>query len=111
MDQAQSAQEARQYVDVIARWRDDGRVVPLEIILPDGRTYQIQRVVGEAASTAFPYFARVCRRYRVVIDGVEKQLFAQHDRDAADADTVRWYVYAKPDCKPSVFGRGEAPAL
>ena len=31
----------RRYVDVIARWRDDGSIVPLSVCWADGRTFQM----------------------------------------------------------------------
>jgi len=44
-------QKARVYVDVIARWADDGRISPLAVCWPDGRTFFLD-AVGRAPVSA-----------------------------------------------------------
>ena len=83
-------QKERRYVDVIARWGGDGRVTPLFVCWPDGRTFQVDRVLGEPAANAFASAGSRTLRYRVSVEGRVTNLFLE--RSGEGGDTVRWYV-------------------
>lgn len=74
--------KVRHYVDVIARWRDDGRIVPLSICWADGRTFQIDRVVGSPIASAQPSAHTRTLRYSVEIAGHTTFLYFEQDADA-----------------------------
>ena len=94
------------YVDVVARSRDDGRLIPLSVRLPDGREYQVVRVLG-VASSAVAEAAVLTRRYDVVVEGKRTQIFLE--RDAREGERgVRWFVSARPERPRTSFGTGRA---
>lgn len=93
----------RRYVDVIARWRDDGRIDPLSVCWPDGRSFQIEEVLGAPAANAFPQADACTLRYTVRIGGHVTQLFLE--RDGARPGEARWFVELRPGAPPWVFGR------
>lgn len=96
---------SRRYVDVIARWRDDGLIVPLSVCWADGRTFQIERVVGQPVSNALPGEDGVrVLRYTVQIANRVTHLYLEQEQ-TAKGSTDRWYVEAKPYHAPWYFGR------
>ena len=100
---APSMNKERRYVDVVARWRDDGLVVPLAVCWPDGRTFQIDEVLGSPAANAFSSASEITLRYKVRVGGRVTNLFLEKSGDARS--TFRWYVEALPGRPPWRFGR------
>lgn len=93
----------RRYVDVIARWRDDGSVMPLSVCWPDGRTFQIDQVVGRPIANAFPGDSLRILRYTIQIGTRITHLYLE--QEATDQGiTNRWYVEALPCHTPWYFG-------
>ncbi|CCY05786.1 uncharacterized protein BN494_00245 [Eggerthella sp. CAG:1427] len=94
----------RRYVDVIARWRDDGAIVPLSVCWPDGRTFQIEQVIGQPISNSFPGEGVRTLRYTVQIGSRKTHLYLEQEV-TAKGSTDRWYVEALPYHAPWYFGR------
>lgn len=94
----------RRYVDVIARWRDDGVIMPLSVCWPDGRTFQIDRVIGNPIANSFPGEGVRTLRYTVQIGNRETHLYLEQEV-TAKGSTDRWYVEALPHHTPWYFGR------
>lgn len=95
--------KARRYVDVIARWHDDGRITPLCVCWADGRTFQVGRVIGadRLGKHGRPGDPRTLR-YVVDLEGRRKQLFLERC-DGKDPKG-RWYVEIEDSGKPWKFG-------
>lgn len=94
----------RRYVDVIARWRDDGLIVPLSVCWPDGRTFQIRQVIGNPISNSFPGKGTRILRYTVQIGNRITHLYLEQETtDKGNVD--RWFVEALPYYAPWYFGR------
>lgn len=66
------------YVDVLAEFSKDGRLIPKEIIWEDGRRFEIDRVkdIKRAASMKG---GGVGMRYTCIIMGQEKYLFYEEN--------------------------------
>lgn len=94
----------RRYVDVIARWRDDGTVVPLSVCWPDGRTFQIECVLGDPIANSFPGEGVRTLRYTVQIGRRKTHLYLEQNVSGQDV-TNRWFVEALPYHAPWYFGR------
>lgn len=97
--------KSRRYIDVIARWHDDGRVTPLCVCWPDGRTFQVGSVVGhyrlgEHGRSGDP--RTLC--YVVDLEGRRRQLFLERC-DGKDP-RGRWYVETDGEKRPWKFGGG-----
>ena len=91
-------------MDVIARWRDDGRIEPLTVCWPDGRSFQVEEVLGEPASDTFPDAEVRTLRYTVRIGGRVTHLYLERCGEG-DSSQVRWFVEMRPGHPPWVFGR------
>ena len=94
----------RRYVDVIARWRDDGVIVPLSVCWADGRTFQVERVIGQPVSNTFPGEGVRTLRYTVQIGRRETYLYLEQET-TSKGNVNRWYVEALPHHAPWYFGR------
>ena len=94
----------RRYVDVIARWRDDGSIVPLSVCWADGRTFQIERVVGQPISNSFEHEGVRTLRYTVQVGSRETYLYLEQET-TSKGNINRWYVEALPHHTPWYFGR------
>ena len=97
-------QKVRRYVDVIARWRDDGRIEPLAVCWPDGRSFQVDEVVGAPISDTFPGAAVHTQRYTVRIGGHTTHLYLERRSEGKGAQ-LRWFVEMRPDTPLWVFGK------
>ena len=97
-------QKVRRYVDVIARWRDDGRVEPLAVCWPDGRSFQVDEVIGTPASDTFPDAPTRTQRYTVRIGGRVTHLYLERRIEEKDA-RLRWFVEMRPETPLWFFGR------
>ncbi len=95
---------SRRYVDVIARCRDDGRIVPLVVCWDDGRTFQVDRVVGSPVSDRPAGTPGRTLRYTVVVGRKLTHLYLERGEEGAK-DALRWYVEPAPELPPWRFGR------
>lgn len=100
--------KTRKYVDVIARWHESGRVEPMSICWPDGRTFQIDQVIGKPASSAFENAPARILRYVVRIGTRTTHLFLEiNTREGVTC--ARWFVEALPARQPWRFGCAGCP--
>lgn len=93
----------KRYVDVIARWRDDGRIIPLVVCWDDGRTFQVDRLVGKPVSDMPPGSPGRTLRYTVMIGSKCTHLYLEQDEAGSKASS-RWYVESGPERRPWCFG-------
>lgn len=89
----------RQYVDVITRWRDDGRIMPLSVCWADGRTFHVNRVLGDPVSNAPASATARTLRYTVQIGTRTTYLYLERDT-INDRPSERWYVEVPQDQAP-----------
>ena len=101
-------QKTRRYVDVIARWRDDGRIEPLSVCWPDGRSFQVDEIVGTPASDAFPDAPVCTQRYTVRIGGRLTHLYLERRTEGKAPPQLRWFVEVRPGHPLWSFGRLKA---
>lgn len=94
----------RRYVDVIARWREDGAITPLSICWPDGRTFQIEKVIGQPISNSLPGRGMRTLRYTIQIGSHKTHLYLEQEA-TEKGNTDRWYVEILPYHAPWYFGR------
>ena len=81
----------RRYVDVIARWRDDGVITPLSVCWPDGRTFQIERVIGQPIANSFSDKGTRTLRYTVQIGNRETHLYLEQEiTEKGSTDSGMW---------------------
>ena len=66
---------------------EDGDIVPIVLIWPDGRRFIIQRVIYSSASPVNEYEGI---RYSVSINGQERYIYLVNDR---------WYVQSSKEAK------------
>lgn len=88
--------ELRTYVTAIVRVSELGGEVPLAIILPDGRVYEISQV------TSSRRIGGNCEQYTVSIGGHSTNIW----KDTAGWNGQRWYVVMR-DAKDRPFARAE----
>lgn len=79
------------YVDVLVRWRDDGRIDPLAVIWPDGRKYDIDEVIGKPMRRASRQTGGTGLRYDVRIGTTHTYLFLEDELKGLSAKS-RWFV-------------------
>ncbi|MEE0845768.1 MAG: hypothetical protein U0L71_06200 [Eggerthellaceae bacterium] len=85
----------KHYVDVIMRLRDDGRIVPLSVCWPDGRTFHIDCVVDGPVGNAPRAAQARTLRYTVQIGRRRTHLFLECEAGGgapAANRAMRWYV-------------------
>ena len=79
------------YVDVLVRWRDDGRIDPLAVIWPDGRKFDIDEVIGKPMRRASRQTGGTGLRYDVRIGSAHTALFLEDDIKGLSTRS-RWFV-------------------
>jgi hypothetical protein len=80
----------KKYVDVIARFYEDGRIIPLAIWWAEGQLYEIDRVLDVRPAASLKAGGAGIR-YTCRIQGHEKYIWREQDR---------WFVEAK-ECADS----------
>lgn len=86
--------EARkQYVDVIVRFRSDGRMLPAEILWQDGRRFHVDRILDISPAPALRAGGQG-DRYTVRIGSKACYLFFEHACDMDGDCPGRWFVEA-----------------
>ncbi len=71
--------EHKKYVSVIARFDDDGRVIPLIVLWEDGRKFSIDKILDMRRASSLKA-GGVGMRYRVKIGRNETFLFYEGDK-------------------------------
>ena len=82
------------YVEVVASFREDGLLLPREIVWEDGHRYEIDRVIDIRPAVS----AKVGEqgdRYTVSITGKQKYLFFERSADISGQNLGRWFIEAK----------------
>ena len=74
------------YVNVIAEFTKDGRLLPRYFIWPDGRRYEIHRVVDVCRAASLKA-GGVGTRYTCIVENVQCYLFYE--------DNNRWFMERK----------------
>ena len=82
------------YVAVRADFRDDGVMLPREIIWEDGRRYEIDRVTDIRQAPSLKAGGQG-DRYTVMINGHQSYLFFERSADITGNNIGRWYVERK----------------
>lgn len=86
--------EARkQYVDVLVRFRQDGRMLPTEILWRDGRRFIVDRILDISPAPALRAGGQG-DRYTIRIGGKVCYLFFEHSCDMDGDRPGRWFVEA-----------------
>lgn len=75
----------KQYVEVIARFDEDGAITPLSITWEDGRTFEIDRILDRRHAASLKV-GGTGMRYLIRIGNATTYLFHEDPR---------WYVEAK----------------
>ncbi|NLC72225.1 MAG: hypothetical protein GX684_00410 [Ruminococcaceae bacterium] len=81
----------KQYVEVRAAFREDGLIIPTEIIWEDGARYEIDRVARLQRAHSRKVGGQG-DRYTVIINGQERYLFFERNPDIAGSNIGRWFV-------------------
>lgn len=79
------------YVDVNVRFREDGVMLPREIIWEDGSRYEIDRVTKICPAASMKVGGQG-DRYTVFIRGHERYLFFERSAAIKGNNIGRWFV-------------------
>jgi len=79
------------YVEVIAVFDRDGRMLPRSLTWEDGRKYLIDRVVAISPAAALKVGGQG-DRYTVRVQGKEKYLFFERSGSISGNNLGRWFV-------------------
>ncbi len=92
----EASSSLRAYVRVNAEFREDGVMLPRNLIWEDGHKYEIDRVkyIGQAASLKAGGQGDC---YRIMVQGQERKLFFERSPNLSGMVVGRWFVErAKP---------------
>lgn len=78
------------YIDVLAAFDPDGRIVPVQFRWTDGRKYQIDKVIDIRPAPSLKAGGQG-DRYTVRLLGQERYMFLEHDPDLT-SNRLRWFV-------------------
>lgn len=79
------------YVSVAATFRDDGAILPTEIIWEDGQRYEIDRVLDIRQSAAMKVGGQG-DRYTIKVKGKKTYLFFERSTNLSGNVLGRWFV-------------------
>jgi hypothetical protein len=79
------------YVDVIASFDADGRLIPLQLIWEDGRKYKIDRVLDIRPAAAMKAGGQG-DRYTIQVSGRNTYLFFERSANVSGNNIGRWFV-------------------
>ena len=79
------------YVDVIAAFANDGKILPLSLTWEDGREFKIDQVVDIRPAAAMKAGGQG-DRYTVRVRGRDKYLFFERNASIAGNNIGRWFV-------------------
>lgn len=79
------------YVNVIATFSNDGRILPLSITWEDGREFKIDQVLDIRQAAAMKAGGQG-DRYTVRVQGRDKYLFFERNASIGGNNIGRWFV-------------------
>lgn len=82
------------YVEVVASFREDGLLLPREIVWEDGRHFEIDRV-SDVMPAASMKAGGQGDRYMVFICGQQRYLFFERNASMRGNNIGRWFVEYK----------------
>ena len=82
------------YVHVTVDFREDGVMLPRELVWEDGERYAIDRIVDIRQASALKAGGQG-DRYTIIIRGQKSYLFFEHSTDPTGPVTGRWFVERK----------------
>ena len=91
----------KKYVDVLAKWSQDGTVVPLMIFWDDGRSFSVKNVVGPPVDLLRSTGADVVS-YEVNVAGKTTRLYMERLGPRSEK-LARWYVLMPHNVEPWRF--------
>ncbi len=82
----------KRYVEVIARWREDGCIQPLTIIWGDGRRFNVDHQFGNPQRAASRKVGGCGLRYDVQVEGKRTFLFLEDVGTRLSPTRSKWFV-------------------
>ena len=82
------------YVEVVITFREDGTMIPKEIIWADGRCFEIDRV-EKICSAASMKVGEQGDRYTIFICGQQRYLFFERNASIKGNNIGRWFLESK----------------
>jgi hypothetical protein len=83
--------EIKVYVEVVATFGCDGRLMPLSLTWEDGRKYEIERVMDVHPAPAMKAGGQG-DRYTIRVQGKDKYLFFERNASIRGNNLGRWFV-------------------
>lgn len=83
------------YVQVATVFREDGVMLPSEIIWKNGVSFPIKRI--REIKYGFSFWGNMCNKYTVEIENEKKHLYFEHNPEPTPNKTPlgRWFVEKK----------------
>lgn len=81
------------YVEVVASFREDGLLLPREIVWEDGRRYKIDRVSAMQPGASMKVGGQG-DRYTIWLNGQQRYLFFERNASLRGNHFGRWFVKA-----------------
>ena len=81
------------YVEVVASFREDGLLLPREIVWEDGRRYKIARVSAMQPGASMKVGGQG-DRYTIWLNGQQRYLFFERNASLRGNHFGRWFVEA-----------------
>lgn len=82
------------FVEVLAKFNTEGKIVPVMIMWEDGTLYKIDRVVDVRSAPASRAGGQG-DRYTVRINGMESYIYFERSYDIIGRNLGRWFVERK----------------
>lgn len=79
------------YVEVVASFREDGLLLPCEIVWEDGRRYEIDRV-SDIRPGASMKVGGQGDRYTIWLNGQQRYLYFERNASLRGNNIGRWFV-------------------
>ncbi len=83
--------ENKVYVPVEATFKEDGTIIPREIVWENGRRYTIDKV-RDIRDAAAMRAGGMGDRYTIVVNGQQSYLFFERNRSRSGNNIGRWFV-------------------
>ena len=82
------------YVEVVASFREDGLLLPREIVWEDGGHYEIDGVIDIRPAASLKVGGQG-DRYTVSVAGKQKYLYFERSANISGQNLGRWFIEAK----------------
>ena len=82
----------KRYVEVLVRWRSNGRIEPLAVLWGDGRRFDVERQFGNPQRTVSRKVGGAGLRYDVQIAGKRAHLWLEDVGTRVSPTGRRWFV-------------------